>query len=49
MAALVLASLMGTPALDCCWSGDAAREHWRKHKAHVFVFFIFLVSNMAAC
>jgi len=24
-------------------------NHWRKRKAHVFVFFIFLVSNLGAC
>jgi len=47
MAGLVLASLMGTTGASMLLVRPMLRaNHWRKHKAHVFVFFIFLVSNM---
>src|SRR5512139_3836863 len=47
VAGLVLASLMGTTGASMLLIRPVLRaNHWRKHKAHVFVFFIFLVSNM---
>jgi Na+/H+ antiporter NhaD/arsenite permease-like protein len=47
VAGLVLASLMGTTGASMLLVRPMLRaNHWRKHKAHVFVFFIFLVSNM---
>jgi Na+/H+ antiporter NhaD/arsenite permease-like protein len=46
-AGLVLASLMGTTGASMLLIRPMLRaNHWRKHKAHVFVFFIFLVSNL---
>ena len=46
-AGLVLASLMGTTGASMLLIRPMLRANgWRKHKAHVFVFFIFLVSNM---
>jgi Na+/H+ antiporter NhaD/arsenite permease-like protein len=47
VAGLVLASLMGTTGASMLLIRPMLRaNHWRKHKAHVFVFFIFLVSNL---
>ena len=47
VAGLVLASLMGTTGASMLLVRPMLRaNHWRKHKAHVFVFFIFLVSNL---
>ena len=47
VAGLVLASLMGTTGASMLLIRPMLRANgWRKHKAHVFVFFIFLVSNM---
>jgi Na+/H+ antiporter NhaD/arsenite permease-like protein len=47
VAGLVLASLMGTTGASMLLVRPLLRaNHWRKHKAHVFVFFIFLVSNL---
>jgi Na+/H+ antiporter NhaD/arsenite permease-like protein len=47
VAGLVLASLMGTTGASMLLIRPMLRaNHWRRHKAHVFVFFIFLVSNM---
>jgi Na+/H+ antiporter NhaD/arsenite permease-like protein len=47
LAGLVLASLMGTTGASMLLVRPMLRaNHWRKHKAHVFVFFIFLVSNL---
>jgi Na+/H+ antiporter NhaD/arsenite permease-like protein len=44
---LVLASLMGTTGASMLLIRPMLRaNHWRKHNAHVFVFFIFLVSNL---
>jgi Na+/H+ antiporter NhaD/arsenite permease-like protein len=44
---LVLASLMGTTGASMLLIRPLLRaNHWRKHKAHVFVFFIFMVSNL---
>lgn len=44
---LVLASLMGTTGASMLLIRPMLRANgWRKHKAHVFVFFIFLVSNI---
>jgi len=46
-AGLVIASLMGTTGASMLLVRPMLRaNHWRKHRAHVFVFFIFLVSNM---
>ncbi|MFO7693448.1 MAG: sodium:proton antiporter [Vicinamibacterales bacterium] len=46
-AGLVLASLMGTTGASMLLIRPMLRANgWRRHKAHVFVFFIFLVSNM---
>jgi Na+/H+ antiporter NhaD/arsenite permease-like protein len=47
VAGLVLASLMGTTGASMLLVRPMLRaNHWRRHKAHVFVFFIFLVSNL---
>jgi len=47
VAGLVLASLMGTTGASMLLIRPMLRANgWRKHKAHVFVFFIFLVSNL---
>ena len=47
VAGLLLASLMGTTGASMLLVRPLLRaNHWRKHKAHVFVFFIFLVSNL---
>jgi len=47
VAGLVLASLMGTTGASMLLIRPMLRaNHWRKRKAHVFVFFIFLVSNL---
>jgi Na+/H+ antiporter NhaD/arsenite permease-like protein len=47
VAGLVLASLMGTTGASMLLVRPMLRANgWRKHKAHVFVFFIFLVSNL---
>ena len=47
VAGLVLASLMGTTGASMLLVRPLLRaNHWRRHKAHVFVFFIFLVSNV---
>ena len=46
-AGLVLASLMGTTGASMLLVRPMLRANqWRKRKAHVFVFFIFLVSNL---
>lgn len=47
VAGLVLASLMGTTGASMLLIRPMLRANaWRRHKAHVFVFFIFLVSNL---
>ncbi len=47
VAGLLLASLMGTTGASMLLIRPMLRANgWRKHKAHVFVFFIFLVSNL---
>jgi Na+/H+ antiporter NhaD/arsenite permease-like protein len=44
---LVIASLMGTTGASMLLIRPMLRANaWRRHKAHVFVFFIFLVSNI---
>lgn len=46
-AGLVLASLMGTTGASMLLIRPLLRANaWRRHKAHVFVFFIFLVANL---
>ena len=47
VAGLVLASFMGTTGASMLLIRPMLRaNHWRKRRAHVFVFFIFLVSNL---
>jgi Na+/H+ antiporter NhaD/arsenite permease-like protein len=47
VAGLVLASLMGTTGASMLLVRPLIRANaWRRQKAHVFVFFIFLVSNI---
>jgi Na+/H+ antiporter NhaD/arsenite permease-like protein len=47
VAGLVLASFMGTTGASMLLVRPMLRANaWRHHKAHVFVFFIFLVSNL---
>jgi Na+/H+ antiporter NhaD/arsenite permease-like protein len=47
LAGLVVASLMGTTGASMLLVRPLLRANaWRRHKAHVFVFFIFLVSNI---
>ena len=47
MAGTVLASLMGTTGAAMLLVRPLLRANaWRRHKAHVFVFFIFLVANV---
>jgi Na+/H+ antiporter NhaD/arsenite permease-like protein len=47
VAGLVLASFMGTTGASMLLIRPLLRANaWRHHKAHVFVFFIFLVSNL---